>query len=169
MAKCQHLRGSSYIPLPDQLRSKHAAIYVQNTDKKCFLWSVLTALFPVKSNPHRVTKYMKHQDTLDMTGMSYPVRIPDISKFERLNQISINVFGYEKGDVTPIRITTERLDRHVNLLVLSDGIRSHYCWVKDLNRLPFDLLLLLLSLRIHEGIFAHGPHPIWSDSWPSED
>ena len=138
MAKYQPLRGSSYIPLPITIRSKHAIINVQNTDKKCFLWSVLSALYPVNKNHNRVTKYIEHQDTLNMTGMSFPVKVHDIPKFETLNKISVNVFGFEKGEVIPIHITPERFDRHVNLLLLGDGKKQHYCWIKDLNRLLSD-------------------------------
>ena len=73
-----------------------------------------------------------------MTGMSYLVKVPDIPKFEHYNQISINVFGYEKGEVIPVRITTERFNNHVNLLLIFNGKKSHYCWIKDLNKLLND-------------------------------
>lgn len=54
-----------------------------NTDKKFFMWSVLAALYPVTMNPQRVTKYADH------TGIPFPVKVADISKFEK-NNISIN-------------------------------------------------------------------------------
>ena len=135
MARYQPLKGSSFIPLPIKLRTKHAIVNVQNTDKKCFLWSVLAALYPVKNHSNRVTKYLEHQNAIDMTGLSYPMKVSNVPKFERQNQISVNVFGYEKGEVIPIHITTERFVRHVNLLILDDGKKQHYCCVRDLNRL----------------------------------
>ena len=73
-----------------------------------------------------------------MTGLAYPMKVFDIPKFERQNHISVNVFGYKKGEVIPIHITPERVDTHVNLLMIDDGKTQHYCWVKDLNRLLFD-------------------------------
>ena len=82
--------------------------------------------------------------------MSYPVKVPDILKFEHYNQISINVFGYEKGEVIPVRITTERFNNHVNLLLISNGKKSHYCWIKDLNKLLNDQ-----KSNTHRHYFCH--------------
>ena len=38
-------RGRSYIPTPPVLASKKAIVNVQNTDNKCFMWSILAALY----------------------------------------------------------------------------------------------------------------------------
>ncbi|XP_033741829.1 uncharacterized protein LOC117328409 [Pecten maximus] len=138
MSKYSPLKGSSYIPLPIKLRSKHAIINVQNKDKKCFMWSVLAGLHPVKNHPERLTKYTDHQDELDFTDIAFPVKITDIQKFEIRNKISINVLGYEKGVLFPKHITQKRYDQHVDLIFLTDGRKSHYCWIKDLNRLLND-------------------------------
>ena len=43
-------RGRSYIPTPPVLASKKAVVNVQNTDNKCFMWSILAALYPPKDN-----------------------------------------------------------------------------------------------------------------------
>ena len=82
------------------------------------------------SNPQRVAKYVGQIEGLDLTGVSYPVKVPNIPTFEHRNQISINVFGYEKGEVIPVHITTERFDKHVNLLLISDEKKPHYCWIQ---------------------------------------
>lgn len=55
-------------------------------------------------------------------------------KFESVNVISVNVFGTEKGTVYPIHLTKQRAERLVDLLPISNGQRSHYCWIKNLNR-----------------------------------
>jgi len=34
--------------------------------------------------------------------------------------------------------TKYRFERHVNLLMISDYRKNHYCWIKDLNRLLAD-------------------------------
>jgi hypothetical protein len=62
----------------------------------------------------------------------------DIQRFERQIKIEINVFGCEKGGVSPIHTTKQRYVTHVDLLTISDGKKSHYCWIKDLNRLLGD-------------------------------
>ena len=32
-----------------------------------------------------------------MEGITYPVAVKDVPKFEKQNEISVNVFGYEDG------------------------------------------------------------------------
>ena len=138
MARYRPLKGSSYIPLPIKLRSKHAIINVKNKDNKCFMWSVLAALYPTKRDAERIWKYKENVSTLNFKDISFPVKMADVPKFERQNGISIDVFGYERNEVIPIHITKERFDKHVNLLIISDQKKSHYCWIKDLNRFLFD-------------------------------
>ena len=84
------LRASSYISLPKKLQGRHAVINVQNHDSKCFLWSILAALHPQENNAHRVEKYTQYENSLNFDGITFPVKIKDIPKFEKLNRIKIN-------------------------------------------------------------------------------
>ena len=59
----------------------------------------------------------------------------DIGKFEESNDLSINVFGYEKGYVYPLRVSSKQCKRVVDLLLISDGEKQHYCVIKSLSRL----------------------------------
>lgn len=88
-------KGSSYLPLPVKLASKKAIVNVQNTDQKWSMLSVWAALYPVTNHPERVVNYVQHIEKLDFTGIPFPVRVRDILKFEKRNDISINVYGYE--------------------------------------------------------------------------
>ena len=58
--KCEPLRGSSYIDLPENSKSKKAILNVKNKDDNCFMWSILFAIHPVEKNPQRVSKYEKY-------------------------------------------------------------------------------------------------------------
>ena len=61
----------------------------------------------------------------------------DINKFENHNSsISVNVFGYENL-VYPLRISKHDYKREstVNLLLISDDAKQHYCWIKDISNL----------------------------------
>ena len=54
------LGGRSYIKLPKEIASKKAVINMKNTnDDKCFLWSVLRALNPVKNHKERIDNKLK--------------------------------------------------------------------------------------------------------------
>ncbi|XP_076686014.1 uncharacterized protein LOC143378055 [Andrena cerasifolii] len=64
-----------------------------------------------------------------------------LGKFEQQNGISVNVytFGMEKGStVFPLRLTSQKRDRHVNLLCTPNhehGDVGHFVLIKDLSRL----------------------------------
>jgi hypothetical protein len=136
------------------------------------MWSVLAALHPGNHNSDRVREYQTYATELNFDGISFPMRMADMPKFEEQNQISVNVFGYEKRDVFPIHITTHRYDKHVDLLMTSDRTKSHFCWIKDLNRLLFDhksckkspLLLSLLSSWINQGEITTGSYTLLPDT-----
>ena len=133
------LRGSSYIKLPEYLRNKNAIINMKNMDNKCFLWSVLRALNPLRNNGERIDKISKYKEnTLNMKGIKYPVSLKDINKFESLNSnISITVYGYNKKDkVYPLGVSPyKNRDNKIDLLLIEDGGKSHYCLINDLSRL----------------------------------
>ena len=131
----QPLRGSTFLPLPSKISTKKAVINMKNNDEQCFKWSVTRALNPVEKNSERITKELKDQsERLDWSGLKFPVDLKQIIIFEKLNpQISINVFGFE-GDVYPLRLSKSERTQ-VNLLLISDGEKQHYCLIKSLSRL----------------------------------
>ena len=72
-----------------------------------------------------------------MEGLKFLVNLSDINKFENHNSsISVNVFGYEKL-IYPLRISKHNYKREstVNLLLISDDTKQHYCWIKDISKL----------------------------------
>ena len=142
------LNASSYLPLPPKLKNQHSCINIKNDDEKCFLWTVLASLHPASQHPERVFHYQQFEGELNMSGIDYPVKLKNITKFERQNEVSINVFGYEDGKVFPVRITDGRneLTHHVNLLLISsEHQQSHYVLIKNLSR------LLSSQLSNHNG------------------
>lgn len=99
---------TSFIPLPIRLRAKKAVVNVQNSDQKCFQWAILSALHPSTHHVERVSKYVKYADELDFTGLDFPMQLKNISIYENQNDITVNVFGYEKGSVYPLHLTKKR-------------------------------------------------------------
>ena len=131
------LKGNSYIPLPPKLAQKKAIINMKNEDNKCFTWSVLRALNPREGHAERIDKDLKKkEDSLNMTGIVYPVQLNAIDKFERQNPtISINVLGYEESVLYPLRVSKCEGREVVNLLLISDDEKRHYCLIKSMSRL----------------------------------
>ena len=105
------LKGKSYIPLPKGLIGRcHGIINIQNKDHMCFMWSVLAHLHPSVDHPCRVNQYRQYEHELNLSGIEIPVKLGQIPKFERQNNISICVYGYE-DEVYPLYITTQRSPR----------------------------------------------------------
>ena len=142
------LYGGSYIPLDPYLANKKALINIQNEDDKCFMWSVLRALYPKDTNPQRIDNDLKSkQDSINMKGICYPVSLRAIDRFEHLNpNISISILGYNKEDlVHPIRISKYTgCDHDIILLLLKEAVKgengkieekTHYTLVKNMSAL----------------------------------
>ena len=138
IARYQPLRGGSYIPLPAAVKNKKAVVNVKNKDDHCLRWALRSAMFPVAENPQRPTKYSV-QDGLDLGWADAPTPVSQIPKVERLNNLAINVFGWDKG-VTVYYQSSKQPPGilRINLLLIEKAGKFHYTWVKDLNRLLYD-------------------------------
>ena len=127
MAKYVPLKGSQYINLPPKVKNSKAVINIQNNDDdKYFLWSVLAHLYEANYHRERVEHYKPHETELNMNVIVYPVAVKDVPKFEKQNNISVNVFGYEDG-YYPLYISRNQQEKHVNLLLIEKGGKTHYC------------------------------------------
>ncbi|XP_055858507.1 uncharacterized protein LOC129920955 isoform X2 [Episyrphus balteatus] len=148
------LRGSSYLKLPKSIDLKKACVNVQNNDKFCFKWAVISALSPIDDNSHRASKYrieniqngvisLMNGTIVYFTNLVFPLKLKDISIFETLNPaISVNVFGVEKNGtgenyrvVGPYYNSNHKRDLHINLLLIQEGEYNHYVWIQNMSRL----------------------------------
>ena len=128
------LKGSKHFKIPDKVHDNGGVLNIDNKDNKCFLWCILAALHPAKQNVCRVSNYTQYEDELNMKGITYPVAVKQVPKFEKQNDISVNVFGYEEG-YFPLYISPDQKETHVNLLLIPDDDNSHYCLIKYLNKM----------------------------------
>ena len=142
IAKYTPLAGSSYIPTPKFVESKKACVNVKNEDNRCFAYAVTSALYPVdgKSHPQRPSHYKDHISKLNMEGIAYPVEIDSIHKFEKQNPpYGINVFIVEENEkkdkITPRLICKDKSKTIINLLLITEGEKKHYIWIKNFSRL----------------------------------
>jgi len=141
VARYQPFRGGSYIILPQKLKIKKAIINVKNRDNKCLRWALRAALFPatVDKNPARPSIYPT-ENGLNVTGIAFPTPVKQIDKLEKQNpNLAINVFGWEEERVIVHRLSEKdgSLPR-INLRLIQDKEKSHYTYVKGLNRLLYD-------------------------------
>ena len=141
------LRASAYLRLPKWIYSKRAVVNVKNDDAYCFVWAVLACLYSdqVQRDRERVMYYVPYFSEINLHGIQMPMRVCDIVKFERNNNISISVYGVEEefdpsvngltGYLYPIKVAKDVREKHVDLLMYSAGEKSHFCWIRNISRL----------------------------------
>ena len=136
VVKYEPLKGSSYIPLPEELRnSGKGIINMKNNDNECFRWCHIRHLLPQNENPQRIKACdKKYVEKLDYSGIEFPVSVKQYNKIEKQNNIRVNVFGYEKGKRYPIYVSKEKFNSCLNLLLITEGEVKHYCLLKDFNK-----------------------------------
>ncbi len=108
-------------------------------------------------------KYEPYRADFNIEGIDMPMALKDIPKFERRNNVSVSVYGYklggedgaeeggeeeEEGFIHPLKITKDVVERHVNLLLYSDGKRSHYCLIRNFSRLVTSQVKTIYNLHL---------------------
>ena len=117
----RELRGGCIhaVHLPVRLKNKKSLLNIRCTDNKCFVYCVAAKLFPAKDNKGRVSKYKKYIKYFNTQNITFPVKLSDVYKFERKNNLTIHVFGIEKNDVFPLYISKNlRKSRHPDIDLL---------------------------------------------------
>ncbi|XP_071635068.1 uncharacterized protein [Temnothorax longispinosus] len=120
--KYNPLRAGCHLELPKDIKVKHAVINVRSMDNACFAWAVTAALYPAERNSDRESSYPHYSTVLNLQNIEFPMTLSQIKQFERLNDISVNVYiieGQKTSNVLPIRLIDRTSDKkHVNLLCL---------------------------------------------------
>ena len=140
VAKYRPLKGSTYIPLPEELSNPAKGIInIKNNDDECFRWCHIRHLLPQNKDPQRIKKCdKKYVEKLDYSGIEFPVSIKQYNKIEKQNNIRVNVFGYEEKQKYPIYVSKEKFNCHLNLLLITEGEKKHYCLLKNFNKFMYN-------------------------------
>ncbi|CAH2010123.1 unnamed protein product [Acanthoscelides obtectus] len=152
--KYNPLRAAAYWPLPKEITNKKAVLNIRNTDEYCFAWSIVAGMIKPKGRASLTTSYPHFSNIpgLNFAGMDFPVALKSISEFERLNNMSINVYGIEKEFIDgkskyqvvgPLHYTAQKQPTHLNLLLIDDSEGNHhYCLITNFSRLVSSQLSL---------------------------
>ena len=139
VARYQPLRGGTYMPLPEKLKSKKAIINVKNRDNMCLRWALRAHLFPARTHVDRISSYPTN-DGLNFEGIDFPTPVSQIDRLERQNpNLAMNVFGWDKEQVIVHRISEQdgNIPR-INLMITQKGDNTDYSYVKKLTALLYD-------------------------------
>lgn len=118
--------GGTYIELPKDIKNKGAIINIKNNDNYCFLWAVVSALFPVDKNSNQLSSYPHFHSVLKYEGIHFPMQLKDVSKFEKMNNLSINVYSLQKikkanNQLVPLYLSKFEGEKFIHLLMLSNN------------------------------------------------
>ena len=132
------LRGGLYnIVLPNYISAKKACINGNNKDDNCLRRALRSALFPCRKHSDRRWRYPL-EDGLNFDGIDAPTPLDQIRKVEKPNNLAKNVLDYENKFISVSRISERWRDTNINVLFIheetEEGTKSHYVWIKDLNR-----------------------------------
>jgi len=63
----------------------------------CFMWAVLSALFPTSTHADRLSNYLHHENAIDCSSLRFPLDPKQFLLFERDNfTIAIHCLAYNK-------------------------------------------------------------------------
>ena len=130
-------KGSSYIPLPKWIKDKGAIVNIQNKDDKCFLWCILRYLHQRDRDQERINDLKKYEFSLNTKGITFPMKLKDIIKFEKLNPDlpGINVFSEDNKNIYPLKMAERDCKNTIDLFLIEEDGKSHYSLIKNFSRL----------------------------------
>ena len=132
--KINDIQASSWVELPPEYKNSQSIINKKNKDQYSFLWCILAYLYPVEDHKDRISKYLMHENKLNLKGLEFPMKVKDIPKFERPNKLNIrghgiNVFGLTGNVLTPIYINENYKQPQIDLMLY----KNHYCLITKLH------------------------------------
>ena len=118
--KVNDIQASSWVELPEKYKNNKSIINIKNDDQFCFLWCILAHLCPVEDNKSRTSNYSMHFNKLNLEGLEFPMKGKDIPKFEKLNNLNVNVFEPTTSVLTPIHINLNYDQPQIDLLLFEN-------------------------------------------------
>jgi hypothetical protein len=80
------LVDSSFAPTPASLIPKQALINVYIPgDNTCFAWAAVSALHSFDKHSEKILKYRPHLNSIDLSGLKFPVPFDLVARFQRNN------------------------------------------------------------------------------------
>ncbi|XP_076383613.1 uncharacterized protein LOC143260913 [Megalopta genalis] len=113
--KYQPLQAGCQVSVPRTVQLKKAVLNVySDDDNACFYWAVVASLYPAKNNLNRTSSYPHYSDVLHTEGFQLPMLFKDIPKFEKANDVSVNVFewGGEQERCQTLHLTSRKREKH---------------------------------------------------------
>ncbi|XP_015795544.1 uncharacterized protein LOC107371910 [Tetranychus urticae] len=129
-----HAGGCFNKKLPALIINKKCLLRMEVTSD-CFMYSVLASLHPKSSssNPSRRKQYDQYINLYDFSDVRGIVTLDLISKFEKKNNLCINVYTYDIDEsyVIPLKINKQLHQETIKLFLYDE----HFYPIRSFNRL----------------------------------
>lgn len=130
IGKYNSISGGCYnIELPSFIKKKKCMLNIKCKDNLCFVYCILAKLYPSLSNKNDVSSYKKYLKYIDIKKLSFPVMLDSIKHFEKRNNLSTNVYSYDR-EIFPIYVSKKRATKIINLFLY----KNHFFLI-NFNRL----------------------------------
>ena len=103
---------STYINLPKYIQNKKAVVDIINNDPYCFLWADTSVLNPVQSNPDHESSSPHSSEILKYDDIKFPISLTDVTKFEEMNNLRINIYGGDREEIFFWKRKPSRLSKY---------------------------------------------------------
>ena len=131
------MNGSIYVKI---LLRSNAVLDIENTDRYCFIWSILAWLHSCNNNhPNRVSNYKQYFDELNIQGFNFTngFKCSDVHQFDELNNLSVYFFEINfyrdhnkwRDKLIPVEIGKIYADGVIDLAIY----KNHYIFIKQLD------------------------------------
>ena len=90
-------------------------------------------------DPQRPAPYKNYGTEFNLRKIEFPMKLSDIPRFERQNNMSISLYGYQdgrdgqEGFVYPLKVSKDVKERHVDLLLIANDDTNHYCYIQQIS------------------------------------
>ena len=129
--KYDPLVGASYSQLPPYIKNTNSIINIKNKDEKCFLWTCIASRHLPERDCERIKQYEKYQDEFVYEENDMPMKLNKISKFEKKNNVNINVYTSEDKETKyPLHLSKEKNQEVINMFFFD----NHYSLIKNFSR-----------------------------------
>ena len=162
-------QGCSFIALPSNLRNCRSPIINRNIfDENCFFlfyccipishgWtSNSNKLLAMQEKPDTYNPSSNHLAKKHLGDFPTPMPVNQIDRFQKLNEVQINVFRFEGKDLVPLKVSKEYSNFVMDLLIISEGCTHHNVLITDLKH--FASFVKYNQSRLRDEIRRHCFH-----------
>ena len=145
LARFRPIHGSSYIALLPKVANCRGLLNVRNHEDRDYFRYCFVAAYHMyhQISLDRIDRHYQTDKTAPTTynqpglhqllgDLTVPMGFTEIPQFETLNNVQVNMFGYDNGQLFPLKISSYGSDFVMDLLLVYDCDHHHYALITSL-------------------------------------